>query len=486
MPNSAELLASIHTELLIDGRWQTASSGESFEVTDPATGETLRHVANAGPADAAVALDAAVAAQQELARTTPRQRSDFLHDLYREVMAHQSELAAIMTAENGKPLAESQAEVHYGANYLRWYAEEALRIPGLIRSAPDGHTIEVLHRPVGPAYLITPWNFPLAMATRKIAPAIAAGCTSILKPASATPLTALYFADLTNRLVAKHDLPTGTLSVLPSTHSGGLSDTLLGDSRLRKLSFTGSTAVGAQLLQQAAPHILRTSMELGGNAPFIVAEDADLPAAVQGAMAAKMRNSGQTCVAANRFIVAQTVADEFAEQLKQAFAKLVVGAGTAEDTTVGPLISADAVDKVSQLVSESLGHGASLTYQATESPKDGYFYPPTILQTNATDPILGQEIFGPVAPIITYEDLDEAIELANSTEYGLAAYAYTTSLATADRFRAEIDTGMLGLNRGAISDATAPFGGVKLSGLGREGGSEGLLEYLSTRYVARP
>jgi succinate-semialdehyde dehydrogenase/glutarate-semialdehyde dehydrogenase len=239
-------------------------------------------------------------------------------------------------------------------------------------------------------------------------------------------------------------------------------------------------------LQQAAPHILRTSMELGGNAPFIVAEDADLPAAVLGAMAAKMRNSGQTCVAANRFIVAQTVADEFAEQLKQAFAKLVVGAGTAEDTTVGPLISADAVDKVSQLVSESLGHGASLTYQATESPKDGYFYPPTILQTNATDPILGQEIFGPVAPIITYEDLDEAIELANSTEYGLAAYAYTTSLATADRFRAEIDTGMLGLNRGAISDATAPFGGVKLSGLGREGGSEGLLEYLSTRYVARP
>jgi len=467
--------------LLICGTWHEASS--TFSVTDPATDKVLAQVAQAGPEFAALALDGASTAQSELALTTPRLRSNFLSDLYFSIIENAEPLAQLITAECGKPLAESRAEVQYGADYVRWYSEEALRIAGHIGRAPAGHTLFTTMKPVGPSY---PVNFPLAMLTRKFAPAFAAGCTTIIKPASATPLTALYFAHLAHGLVEKYDLPGGTLSVLTTTASSELSEALLGDPRLRKLSFTGSSEVGSQLLRTSATNILRTSMELGGNAPFIVFEDSDLDAAVRGAMAAKMRNAGQTCVAANRFYVHATVMDEFTERLVEQFGELVVGAGTEEDVTCGPLISASAVSALNDLVGTALHAGAEVSFQSDiDITAAGNFYPPTILSNVTSDnPITRTEIFGPIAPLISFDTTQEVISYANDTQYGLCAYAYTDSAKTITTLNQQLECGILGINTGLVSDAAAPFGGVKNSGIGREGGSEGIAEYLSTQYVS--
>lgn len=472
-------------QLLIDGIWRDSSGGSTFTVTNPATGEGIAEVASATADNALDALASAHASQLDLKATTPQQRSDFLQELYSRVIEAKDSLARVMTAESGKPLAESKVEVQYAADYLRWFAGAALRSPGQTRTAPAGHTITVRHKPVGPSYLITPWNFPLAMITRKFAPALAAGCTTIIKPASATPLTTLYFAHLALGLVEKYDLPTGAFNVLPTKDSNAISGALLTDPRLRKLSFTGSTEVGGELLAQAAPNILRTSMELGGNAPFIVCEDADIDAAVAGAMAAKMRNAGQTCVAANRFIVHKSVAREFTEKLKAEFEKLVVAPGDREGSTVGPLISQSAVERVRAAVQESTAFGATLEFEHDQIPDHGSFYPPTILTTNEDDPLLQQEIFGPVAPIVTFDTLEHAIHIANDTPFGLVAYAYTRSASAQARLENDVEAGMIGINRAMVSDATAPFGGIKHSGVGREGGHEGLLEYLEPFYIAR-
>lgn len=475
----------VPTDLLIAGIWRPAADNQRFAVSNPATQKTLAHVSSAQATDAVAALAACHEAQGTLAQTTPRVRSDFLHELYRKVMSEQDTFAELICAESGKPLAEARGEVQYAADYLRWFAEEALRMPGLTRQAPDGHLIHVSAKPVGPAYLIAPWNFPLAMITRKFAPAFAAGCSSIWKPASATPLTTLMFAQITVDLLVDNDLPSGAIAVLPTADSAGVTDALVTDSRLRKVSFTGSTQVGAQLLAQCAPNILRTSMELGGNAPFIVMNDADLVAATSGAMAAKMRNAGQTCVAANRFLVHKSVVKEFTERLTHEFSGLITGNGMDPDTTVGPLISASAVNTVCELVTRSQARGARTAYQASNLPADGTFFPPTILITDEHDPILGEEIFGPVAVIVAVDSLEHAIRLANDTPYGLVGYAYTQSVTSARTLTEQLDVGMLGLNRGSVSDATAPFGGVKHSGIGREGGAQGILEYLSLMYVAQ-
>lgn len=484
MTNNTEVAEMFPRQLLINGRWVNSSSGKSFDVINPANLTAIAKVADAGASEALDALSAAWDAQPSMSATTPQQRSDFLNDLYAATLANAKELASVMTKESGKPMRESIAEVHYGADYLRWFAAQALRIPGQTRRAPAGHTITVTFKPVGPAYLITPWNFPLAMITRKLAPAIAAGCATIIKPASATPLTTLYFAHLAMGLVEKHGIPSGAINVVPSSDSGAITDAIIGDPRLRKLSFTGSTEVGAELLGKAAPNILRTSMELGGNAPFIVCADADLDAAVEGAVAAKMRNAGQTCVAANRFIVARSVATEFTRKLRSAFEKLVVAPGEQQDSTVGPLISPSAVKRVTALVNASRAHGATIAYEHSAIPRADAYYPPTILITDASDPIFSEEIFGPVAPVVTFDSVDEAIRIANDTPFGLVGYAYTNDLGTAEKIKSTLEVGMLGLNRGMVSDATAPFGGVKHSGVGREGGYEGLLEYLEPMYVA--
>ncbi|WP_159618713.1 NAD-dependent succinate-semialdehyde dehydrogenase [Arthrobacter zhaoguopingii] len=480
--HEAELLAQVPTGLLINGRWGPAASGKVFGVEDPATGRTLLSVADAGPEDAMAALDAAVAAQNSWSRVAPRERGEILRRAFELVTARIEDFALLITLEMGKPLAEARGEVAYGAEFLRWFSEEAVRTSGRYSLSPDGKSrLLVTKKPVGPCLLITPWNFPLAMATRKIAPAVAAGCTMVLKSANLTPLTSQLFA----AVMQEAGLPAGVLNVIPTSTAGPTTGPLIKDPRLRKLSFTGSTPVGRNLLAAAAGNVLRTSMELGGNAPFIVFEDADLDAAVDGALVAKLRNMGEACTAANRFIVHKSIAGEFAGKFAAKMNTMITARGTHPESTVGPLIDARSRDKVHELVTDAVASGASVVTGGAPVEGPGYFYRPTILTgVREGTRILSEEIFGPVAPIITFTKEAEAVRLANSTEYGLLAIVFTTDFNRGLRMGEQLETGMIGLNAGIISNAAAPFGGVKQSGLGREGGLEGIEEYLYTQYTA--
>ena len=478
------LLESVPDGLLIDGHWRPAASGKTLDVEDPATGTVIKTIADGGVADGAAALDAAAAAGPAWARTPPRERSEILRRAFELVQTHRDDLALLMTLEMGKPLAESRAEVAYGGEFLRWFAEEAVRIAGRYGVNPEGTGRMIVSRhPVGPCYLITPWNFPLAMATRKIAPALAAGCTAVVKPAELTPLTTLYVAEL----LVEAGVPAGVLNVVVTSTAGEVSAPIIADPRLRKLSFTGSTAVGKQLLTQASENVLRTSMELGGNAPFLVFDDADLDAAVEGAMLAKFRNVGQACTAANRFLVHEQVAADFAERVTAKVSAFAVGRGTEDGVQVGPLINAAAVDKADALVSDAVDRGATVRTGGHRLDRPGTFYAATVLDgVRPGSDILAAEIFGPVLAIATFADEDEAVRLANDTEYGLVSYAYTRDPDRGHRLIDTLETGMMGLNVGVISNAGAPFGGVKQSGIGREGGLEGIGEYLSTKYTLSP
>jgi succinate-semialdehyde dehydrogenase/glutarate-semialdehyde dehydrogenase len=477
----AGLLASVPTGLLINGEWRDASGGGTFDVEDPATGNVLATLASATSEDALAALGAADAVQASWARTAPRERAEILRRAFELVTGRAEDFALLMTLEMGKPLAEARGEVAYAAEFLRWFAEEAVRDYGRYLTTPEGkNKILVQHKPVGPCLLITPWNFPLAMATRKVAPAVAAGCTMVLKPAKLTPLTSQLFA----QVMVEAGLPAGVLNVVSSSSASSISGPLLKDSRLRKVSFTGSTPVGKQLMAEASRNVLRTSMELGGNAPFIVFEDADLDKAVQGAMAAKMRNMGEACTAANRFLVHESVAQEFTAKFAGAMKALRPGRGTESGVTVGPLIDGGARKDVHALVEDAVTAGATVVTGGAPVDGPGYFYQPTVLAGVAnTAEILRTEIFGPVAPITTFVTEEQAIAMANSTEYGLAAYLYSRDFNRLLRVSERIEFGMVGFNAGVISNAAAPFGGVKQSGLGREGGSEGISEYTTTQYI---
>ncbi|MFD1720916.1 NAD-dependent succinate-semialdehyde dehydrogenase [Amnibacterium endophyticum] len=482
--DEARVLEQVPTGLFIAGEWRDASGGARFDVEDPATGAVLASVADATPEDGLAALDAAVAAQDEWAATPPRRRGEILRRAWELMQQRKGDLALLMTLEMGKPLAESAGEVVYGSEFFRWFSEEAVRITGRYGVNPEGtgRTI-VSHLPVGPCYLITPWNFPLAMATRKIGPALAAGCTVVVKPAELTPLTTL----MTASVLAEAGLPAGVLNVVPTTAAGAITEPLLQDRRLRKLSFTGSTPVGVRLLQQAAGNVLRTSMELGGNAPFVVFDDADLDAAVDGAMLAKFRNVGEACTAANRFIVHEAVADEFAARITERVEALRVGRGTEDGVGIGPLINAAAVDKAETLVQDAVERGAEVRIGGGRVDGPGTFYAPTVLdRVDAASDILRTEIFGPVVSIVRFTDEAEAVRIANDTEFGLVSYVFTRDLARGQRMIERLQTGMMGLNVGVISNASAPFGGVKQSGVGREGGFEGIHEYLSPKYTMTP
>jgi len=476
-----DLLATVPTELLLAGEWRAAAGGRVFDIEDPSTGKVLLSIADAGPEDGKTALEAAVDAQESWAAVPPRERGEILRRSFELVTERAEDFALLMTLEMGKPLQEARGEVSYGAEFLRWFSEEAVRVSGRYSIAPDGNSrLLVTKKPVGPCLLITPWNFPLAMSTRKVAPAIAAGCTMVLKPATLTPLTSMLFA----KVLQDAGLPAGVLNVIPTSTAGKVTGPLIKDSRLRKLSFTGSTPVGRQLIRESADNVLRTSMELGGNAPFLVFEDADLGAAVEGAMAAKLRNMGEACTAANRFIVHESIADEFATKLAEKMSQRVIGRGTEVATTIGPMIDAKSRDKVHELVTGAVAQGAVAVTGGDIVQGPGYFYQPTVLTGVRPDSdILQQEIFGPVAPVTRFSSEDEAVSLANNTEYGLAAYVYTKDLNRSIRMSERLECGMLGLNTGVISNAAAPFGGVKQSGLGREGGTEGIAEYQSTQYV---
>jgi succinate-semialdehyde dehydrogenase / glutarate-semialdehyde dehydrogenase len=478
------LLESVPDGLFIGGEWSPAISGRTLDVHDPATGEVIKTIADAAVDDGAAALDAAVNAEAAWAKTPPRERAEVLRRAFDLVQEHKDDVGLLMTLEMGKPLAESKAEVSYGSEFLRWFSEESVRIFGRYGSNPEGTgRMIVSQHPVGPCFLITPWNFPLAMATRKIAPAVAAGCTVVIKPPELTPLTTLYFI----KLLAEAGLPPGVVNVITTSTSGKVSGPIIADPRLRKLSFTGSTEVGRKLLEQAAANILRTSMELGGNAPFLIFDDADLGAAVDGAMMAKFRNIGQACTAANRFIVHQAVADEFAARVTERVQAFNIGRGTEEDVQIGPLINADAVQKADVLVRDATYRGAKVLTGGHPIEGPGTFYEPTVVTgVRPGSDILREEIFGPVLSIVTFGDEDEAVRIANDTEYGLVGYAYTKDLARGQRLIESLQTGMLGLNVGVVSNAAAPFGGVKQSGIGREGGFEGIQEYLSTKYTLTP
>ncbi len=476
------LLKAIPINLWLGGKQVPASSGNRFAVHNPATGAVLTHVADATVADGARALDDAVAAQPGWAATSSRERSELLCHAWELVMDRRDEFALAMTLEMGKPLAEAQGEVNYGGEFLRWFSEEAVRINGRYTPSPSGNgRILVTKAPVGPTLAITPWNFPLAMGTRKIGPALAAGCTMIVKPAAETPLTML----LLGQVFSDAGLPPGVLSILPTTDAAALTGPMIADPRMRKLTFTGSTDVGRKLLAQSADRVLRTSMELGGNAPFVDFDDADLDAAIDGAMAAKMRNMGEACTAANRIHVDNSVRAEFTEKLTARMAALTVGAGDQAGTQVGPLITAKQRASVDELVRDALDKGASANTGGMPIAGDGFFYQPTVLSGVSTDArLLREEIFGPVAAIIGFDGEQEGIDAANDTEYGLAAYIYTKGLDRALRVSDAIEAGMVGINRGVLSDVAAPFGGVKQSGIGREAGSEGIEEYLETKYIA--
>jgi succinate-semialdehyde dehydrogenase/glutarate-semialdehyde dehydrogenase len=480
----SDLLATVPDGLLIGGTWRPAASGATLTVQDPATGQTIRTIADAGAEDGTAALDAAVDAAAEWAATPARARGEILRRAFDLLQERSEDVALLMTLEMGKPLAEARGEVTYGGEFLRWFSEEAARITGRYGPNPEGTgRIIVSQHPVGPCFLITPWNFPLAMATRKIAPALAAGCTVVIKPAALTPLTTLYFA----QLLQDAGLPDGVVNVITTSSSGAVSGPIIADPRLRKLSFTGSTPVGQKLLEQAAPGVLRTSMELGGNAPFVIFEDADLDKAVQGALTAKFRNIGQACTAANRFVVHASVADEFARRVTAAVNDFVVGRGTEPDVTIGPLVDDKAVAKAEALVQDAVSRGAEVTTGGSRIDGAGTFFEPTVLTGVAPgSDILREEIFGPVLAIATFDTEDEAVALANDTEYGLVSYVYTESLSRGQRMIERLETGMMGLNVGVVSNAAAPFGGWKMSGLGREGGAEGIHEYLQTKYTLTP
>ena len=476
-----ELLDKVPTGLFIGGEWRDSYDGSTIDVEDPATGEILTSVASATTEDGVAALDAAVAAQHDWAATPPRERAEILRSAFDLITERADDFALLMTLEMGKPVAQSKGEVTYGAEFFRWFSEEVVRISGRWSTSPDGNTrLMTMKQPVGPTLMITPWNFPLAMGTRKIGPALAAGCTMVVKPASQTPLTMLALADLLSEV----GVPPGVLNVVSTANTGEVMGRLIGDERLRKLTFTGSTPIGKQLVKQSADQLLRVSMELGGNAPFLVFGDADLDAAVDGAMVAKMRNMGEACTAANRFLVHESVADEFAAKFAQRMAEETVGRGTEEGVTVGPLIDGKQRDKVAELVDDATSRGASVVTGGSATGDQGYFFEPTVLTDVSPEAdLFREEIFGPVAPITTFSDEDKAVQMANDTEYGLVAYAFTTDLGRTIRVSEGLEFGMVGINQGIVSNPAAPFGGVKHSGFGREGGPEGIEEYLSVKYV---
>jgi succinate-semialdehyde dehydrogenase / glutarate-semialdehyde dehydrogenase len=476
----AKLLSSVPTGLWIGGEERPGSS--TFDVMNPATDEVLIAIANATPEDGIAALDAASAVQAEWAATPPRERGEILRSVFEAITARAEEFATLMTLEMGKVYAESLGEVKYGAEFFRWFAEEAVRIGGRYTRSPAGTgRIIVTKSAVGPCLAITPWNFPLAMGTRKIGPAMAAGCTMVIKPAQETPLTMLLLA----KLMDEAGLPKGVLSILPTSKPGDLTTALIDDGRLRKLTFTGSTGVGKALAKQSSDKLLRLSLELGGNAPFIVFDDADVDAAVEGALLAKMRNGGEACTASNRFHVANAVRAEFTEKLVKKMGEYTLGNGLDESSKLGPLVNAKQVATVEDLVSDAVSKGATVAVGGVAPDGPGHFYPATVLaDVPESARIFKEEVFGPVAPIIGFDTEEEGIAAANDTEYGLAAYIYTQGLDRALRVAEAIEAGMVGVNRGVISDPAAPFGGVKESGFGREGGSEGIEEYLDTKYIA--
>jgi succinate-semialdehyde dehydrogenase / glutarate-semialdehyde dehydrogenase len=468
--------------LLIGGEWTGGRGGSTLPVINPATEDPIAEVADGTVDDALDAVSAAHDALAGWAATPPRQRAECLRRTFELMTANSEALARLMVIENGKALRDARAEAAYSAEFFRWYAEEAVRMDGVLMQAPSGtNKILVMRQPVGVCVLVTPWNFPAAMATRKIGPALAAGCTVVLKPAPETPLTALYLA----QLLGEAGVPDGVVNVLPSSKSGPVVSAMLHDSRVRKLSFTGSTEVGRILLREAADSVLNCSMELGGNAPFIVFQDADIDAAVEGAMLAKMRNGGEACTAANRFYVHEAVADEFSRALVARIDRMVLGPGLDEKTDIGPLVNEPARAKVSGLVESATADGGQVVTGGRAPDRRGYFYAPTVIDQVPSDAgILGTEIFGPVAPVVRFTAEADAVTWANSTEFGLVGYVYTRDLSRGLRVSEALEVGMVGLNRGLVSDPAAPFGGVKQSGLGREGAHEGLLEFTETKYIA--
>ncbi len=476
------VLDGVEKRLYIGGEWRDADGGATLGIEDPSTGETLCEVADASAADGIAALDAAVAVQPKWAATPANERAEILWRAFELLNERADDLAVLMTMEMGKAVAESRAEIAYAAEFLRWFSGEALRIDGSYKVAANGASrVLVMRQPIGPSFFITPWNFPTAMGTRKIGPAIAAGCSMVWKPAQQTPLSAYALA----QVLEECGLPGGVLNVITSSSSSSVAGPVIADPRLRKLSFTGSTEVGRTLIAQAADNVLKVSMELGGNAPFLIFDDADLDAAVEGAMIAKMRNIGEACTSANRFHVADSVADEFATRLAERMAKLRIGRGTDDGVEIGPLIDDDQRGKVAELVDDAVGKGADAILGGSAVDGAGYFFEPTVLAAVPPEArVLSEEIFGPVAPIASFASEEEAVAAANDTEYGLVAYVFTRDLKRALRVCESLETGMIGLNQGMVSNAGAPFGGVKQSGVGREGGNEGIDEYLETKYVA--
>ncbi|WP_051341034.1 NAD-dependent succinate-semialdehyde dehydrogenase [Azospirillum halopraeferens] len=479
---AGDWLSEVPTGLFIGGRWRPSSSGDCIDVIDPSIERCLARVADGTVDDGLAAVEAAAAAAAGWAATPPRRRAEILRRAFERMTARAATLAKLISLENGKALRDAEGEVAYAAEFFRWYAEEAVRIDGSLGLAPGGaNRILVQHQPVGISVLVTPWNFPAAMATRKIGPALAAGCTCILKPATETPLTALAVA----QILAEAGVPDGVVNVVTTRRSGPVVSAMLHDPRVRKLSFTGSTAVGRTLLREAADQVIGCSMELGGNAPFLVFEDADLDAAVEGAMVAKMRNGGEACTAANRFYVHRSVIDAFARTFADRMAGVRMGPGVDPATGLGPLVNAASRSKVAALVEDAVHRGANVLTGGQVPSGAGYFYPPTVLTDVAADSaLLREEIFGPVAPIMPFDTEDEAIAAANDTEYGLVAYVYTGDLARGLRVGERLESGMIALNRGLVSDPAAPFGGVKQSGLGREGSHHGLLEFMEVKYIA--
>lgn len=477
-----KLTNSGQTNLFIGGEWRESADGQPIDVLDPATGESIASVASAAAEDAKAAVDAAAAAGPAFAATSPQERAELLRSAFELLTARSEEVAHLIVAEMGKSLDAARSEVMYAAEFFRWFSGEAVRNLGNISLAPGGDKrIIAIHQPIGVSLLITPWNFPAAMATRKIAPAIAAGCTMILKPASDTPLTALAIAGI----LEDAGLPKGVLNVIPSKRSSTVVPVMMEDDRVRMLSFTGSTQVGRLLLEQAAATVMKTAMELGGNAPFLVFEDADIDAAVEGVMVAKMRNGGQSCIAANRIYVHEAVADQFSQAFTQAMSSLKIGPGAEPGVELGPVINEGAVKDMADTVEAATSAGSKIATGGARLDRPGFFFPATVLTDVAPDsPILATEVFGPVAPVVTFSSEEEAITMANSTIYGLASYLYTQDLARGMRVAEAIEAGMVGVNRGLISDPAAPFGGVKQSGLGREGAHEGMLEYQETKYIA--
>jgi succinate-semialdehyde dehydrogenase / glutarate-semialdehyde dehydrogenase len=470
----------VPTGLFIGGEW--ATNGRTLGVIDPATEDTLVNIADGTPDDALAAVAAAYDALPGWAATPPRERAECLRRAWALMIERSEAIARLMVLENGKALRDARGEVTYAAEFFRWFAEEAVRIDGSVTRAPSGaNRIMVVRQPVGVSVLVTPWNFPAAMATRKIGPALAAGCTVVLKPAKETPLTAFAVADI----LREAGVPPGVVNVVCTSKAGPLVSAMLADSRVRKLSFTGSTEVGRVLLRTAAETITNCSMELGGNAPFLIFDDADMDAAIEGAFLAKMRNGGEACTAANRFYVHERVADEFTSRFADRLSKLAVGPGLQDGTDVGPLVNEDTRSKVATLVDDALSDGAHAVTGGRAPDRRGYYYLPTVLSDVPSDAsILSNEIFGPVAPVVRFTDEAEAVRMANDTEYGLVSYLYTADLRRALRVSEALETGMVGVNRGIVSDPAAPFGGVKQSGLGREGGHDGLLEFMESKYIA--